>query len=249
MSLPLDDLRPTEAAERRMSIVLRIVRTAFVVLMFTFALLAALQQQQSEKRLFVTDTRGWMPVIAAVGVAAILILTAIAFDLATPKKKISTITGVIFGILAGVLATAALGFIVDLLLESWVQNKDAMDVLRPVANSFKVLIGITLCYVGVTTILQSQDDFRLVIPYVEFAKQIRGIRPLLIDTSALIDGRLIDIGATGFLQAPLIIPRFVIAELQTLADSQDQYKRAKGRRGLDLASKLQRTPRLEVTVD
>ena len=81
MSLPLDDLRPTEAAERRLAIVLRIVRTAFVVLMFTFALLAALQQQQSEKRLFVTDTRGWMPVIAAVGVAVILILTAIAFDL------------------------------------------------------------------------------------------------------------------------------------------------------------------------
>lgn len=249
MSLPLDDLRPTEAAERRMSIVLRIVRTAFVVLMFTFALLAALQQQQSEKRLFVTDTRGWMPVIAAVGVAIILIVTAIAFDLATPKKKISTITGVIFGILAGVLATAALGFIVDLLLESWVQNKDAMDVLRPVANSLKVLIGITACYVGVTTILQTQDDFRLVIPYVEFAKQIRGTRPLLIDTSALIDGRLIDVGATGFLQAPLIIPRFVIAELQTLADSQDQLKRAKGRRGLDLASRLQRTPRLEVTID
>jgi uncharacterized protein YacL len=246
MSLPLDDLRPTEAAERRMAIVLRIVRTSFVVLMFTFALLAALQQQQSEKRLFGS---GWMPVIAAVGVAIILILTAIAFDLATPKKKISTITGVIFGILAGVLSTAALGFIVDLLLESWVQNKDAMDVLRPVANSFKVLIGITLCYVGVTTILQSQDDFRLVIPYVEFAKQIRGTRPLLIDTSALIDGRLIDVGATGFLQAPLIIPRFVIAELQTLADSQDQFKRAKGRRGLDLASRLQRTPRLEVTID
>ena len=232
-----------------MAIVIRIVRTAFVVLMFTFALLAAIQQQQSDKRLFITDTRGWMPVIAAVGVAVILIVIAIAFDLATPKKKISTITGVIFGILAGVLATAALGFIVDLLLESWVQNKDAMDALRPVANSFKVLIGITLSYVGVTTVLQTQDDFRLVIPYVEFAKQIRGVRPLLIDTSALIDGRLIDVGATGFLQAPLVIPRFVIAELQTLADSQDAHKRAKGRRGLELATRLQRTPRLEVTID
>ncbi len=217
--------------------------------MFTFALLAALQQQQSEKRLFLSESGGWMPVIASISVAAILIVVAIAVDFATPKKKISTITGVIFGILAGVLATAALGFIVDLLLESWVQNKDAIDVLRPVANSLKVLIGITLSYIGVTTVLQTQDDFRLVIPYVEFAKQIRGVRPLITDTSALIDGRLPDVATTGFLQAPIVIPRFVIVELQTLADSDDSLKRAKGRRGLELAAKLQRIPRLDVTID
>jgi uncharacterized protein YacL len=249
MSLLNDDLGPAEAAERRKSIVLRIVRAAFVVLMITFSLLAALQQQQSDKRLFLSDTRGWMPVIAAVSVSFILIAVAIAVDLATPKKKVSTITGVIFGILAGVLATAALGFIIDLLLESWVQNRDAMDVLRPVANSVKVLIGITLSYIGVTTVLQTEDDFRLVIPYVEFAKQIRGVKPFLIDTSVLIDGRLADIASTGFLQAPLLIPRFVVNELQILADSADALKRTKGRRGLEYTSRLQRTPRLDVMVD
>ena len=249
MSTSLEDLRPTEAADRRRTIVLRIVRAAFVALMITFALLAALQQQQSEKRLFLSESGGWMPVIASISVAAILIVVAIAVDFATPKKKISTITGVIFGILAGVLATAALGFIIDLLLESWVQNKDAIDVLRPVANSLKVLIGITLSYIGVTTVLQTQDDFRLVIPYVEFAKQIRGVRPLITDTSALIAGRLPDVATTGFLQAPIVIPRFVIVELQALADSDDPLKRAKGRRGLELAAKLQRIPRLDVTID
>ena len=169
MSTPLEDLGPTEAADRRRTIVLRIVRAAFVALMVTFALLAALQQQQSEKRLFLSESGGWMPVIASLSVAAILIVVAVAVDFATPKKKISTITGVIFGILAGVLATAALGFIIDLLLESWVQNKEAIDVLRPVANSLKVLIGITLSYIGVTTVLQTQDDFRLVIPLVYFS--------------------------------------------------------------------------------
>lgn len=249
MSTPLEDLGPTEAADRRRTIVLRIVRAAFVALMVTFALLAALQQQQSEKRLFLSESGGWMPVIASLSVAAILIVVAVAVDFATPKKKISTITGVIFGILAGVLATAALGFIIDLLLESWVQNKEAIDVLRPVANSLKVLIGITLSYIGVTTVLQTQDDFRLVIPYVEFAKQIRGVRPLITDTSALIDGRLPDVATTGFLQAPIVIPRFVIVELQALADSDDPLKRAKGRRGLELAAKLQRIPRLDVSID
>ena len=75
------------------------------------------------------------------------------------------------------------------------------------------------------------------------------MRPLLIDSSVLIDGRIIDIAGTGFLQAPLIIPRFVVAELQTLADSQDSLKRAKGRRGLDYIARLQRTPRIDVSVD
>ena len=249
MSLPEELIKPVEAAQRRTTIVLRIVRAVFVALMTTFALLAALQQQQSEKRLFIGDNRGWMPVIVAVGVSLILVVGAIAIDLATPKKKISAITGVIFGVLAGVLATAALGFIIDLLLESWMQNKDALDVVRPVANSLKVLIGITLSYIGTVTIIQTQDDFRLVIPYVEFAKQIRGVRPLLLDSSSLIDGRITDVAATGFLQGPVIIPRFVVQELQTLADSADSLKRARGRRGLDMVTRVQRLPRVDVSIE
>ena len=94
----------------------------------------------------------------------------------------------------------------------------------------KVLIGITFSYLGVTTVLETQDDFRLVLPYVEFAKQLRGTRPMLLDTSALIDGRIADVAGTGFLQAPVVVPRFVIAELQTLSDSAEPMKRAKGRR-------------------
>lgn len=113
----------------------------------------------------------------------------------------------------------------------------------------KVIIGIILCYLSVSVVLTTKDDFRLVIPYVEFAKQVRGVRPLLVDTSALIDGRINDLGQTGFFDAPIIIPQFVIDELQTLADSGDRLKRSRGRRGLDLVSKLQNNPYLDVTID
>ncbi|MBX3382631.1 MAG: hypothetical protein KF864_03880 [Phycisphaeraceae bacterium] len=249
MTPPAEHAHPAEAAARRRAIVLRVVRAAFFILMITFSLLAALQQQQSDSKIFTPDTSWWVPVGLFLAVAVFLYGAAIAVDIATPQKKIATITGVMFGIIAGVLATAALGFIIDLLLESWVQDAKAVDALKPIVNFVKVLMGITFCYIGVTTVLQTQDDFRLVIPYVEFAKQIRGVRPLLIDSSVLIDGRIIDIAGTGFLQAPLIIPRFVVAELQTLADSQDSLKRAKGRRGLDYIARLQRTPRIDVSVD
>lgn len=113
----------------------------------------------------------------------------------------------------------------------------------------KVLIGIILCYLSVSVVLTTKDDFRLVIPYVEFAKQVRGVRPLLVDTSALIDGRINDLGQTGFFDAPIIVPRFVIDELQALADSSDRLKRSRGRRGLDMVAKLQSNPYLDVTID
>ena len=91
----------------------------------------------------------------------------------------------------------------------------------------------------------------MVIPYVEFAKQIRGPKPLLLDTSVLIDARITDIAATGFIQVPVVIPRFVIGELQALADSSDKLKRTKGRRGLETIQKLQRmrTSGLDITID
>jgi uncharacterized protein YacL len=111
------------------------------------------------------------------------------------------------------------------------------------------MLGLCLCYLGVTTVLQTQDEFRIVIPYVEFAKQIRGVRPLVLDTSALIDGRIADVAATGLIQAPLVVPRFVLAELQLLGDSGDKLKRAKGRRGLDIVARLQRQGTLDVKLD
>jgi len=181
--------------------------------------------------------------------ALIVFAIALLVDLMTPRKKISTIGGVVIGVLAGMLATWALGFVIDLVVEGWIPNKDELNALAPTVNQLKILLGITLCYLGVTTVLQTQDDFRLVIPYIEFVKQFRGVRPLLIDSSVLIDGRIADVATTGFLQAPVIIPRFVVHELQVLADSADTMTRAKGRRGLDVIARMQRAPRLDVTID
>ena len=87
------------------------------------------------------------------------------------------------------------------------------------------------------------------IPYVEFAKQMRGVRPLLVDTSILIDGRIEALGQTGFLQVPLIVPQFVIDELQVLADSGDKLKRARGRRGLSIVGQLQSNPYVDISID
>ena len=211
----------------------------FVILFMTVALLTIIRtpDNSADQEIF---EQWWIPVGASLVLAAGFLMA----DLLTPRKKISTLSGMMLGMLAGLLAAVALGFVIDLVAESW----DLTKVPRVVGLA-KVLVGIALCYLGITTVLQTQDDFRLVIPYVEFAKQMRGVRPLLLDTSALIDARIVDVAETGISQAPLLIPQFVIAELQRLADSADRLKRSRGRRGLDVVARLQRSPLLDVSID
>lgn len=75
-----------------------------------------------------------------------------------------------------------------------------------------------------------------------------GLRKLLLDTSALIDGRIVDVAETGFLGGSLIVPRFVLAELHRVADSSDLLRRNRGRRGLNMLNKLQRNDMVPVRI-
>jgi len=117
-----------------------------------------------------------------------------------------------------------------------------------VVRNMNLVLGCVSCYLSISFILQTKDDFRFIIPYVEFNKQTKGSRPILLDTSILIDGRITDIGSTGIFESQLIVPRFVLDELQLVADSSDKLKRNRGRRGLDVLAKLRALPQVEVFI-
>lgn len=235
---PTPELSPAEIARRQRQALVRVLRLSFIVILATVTLLTIYRGVDAG----VTDvlTTRW-PITLAV--AAIAGLLAILIDIFTPQKKISTLFSILFGLLGAMLVTAAIGVVVDVLARSYEFER------TEVVAALKLLIGICLAYLGISTVLQTQDDFRLVIPYVEFAKQIRGTRPLVLDSSALIDARIVELAQTGLIQSQLVIPTFVVAELQTLADSGDRLKRQRGRRGLDVVSKLQRTAGLDVALD
>src|SRR5207244_3098163 len=110
----------------------------------------------------------------------------------------------------------------------------------------ELLITVVCCYLSVSTLLQTKDEFRFIIPYVEFSKQVKGGRPLVLDTSVIIDGRIADICDTGMIDTKLIVPRFVLQELQSIADSSDKIKRNRGRRGLDMLKRMQTNPKVEL---
>ena len=110
----------------------------------------------------------------------------------------------------------------------------------------KLLVGACAIFLCVSFVMQTKDDFRFVIPYLEFAKETKGQHPFLLDTSVIIDGRIADIADTRILESPLVVPRFVLEELQDIADSSDKLKRNRGRRGLDMLNRLQSNDKIDV---
>jgi len=94
----------------------------------------------------------------------------------------------------------------------------------------------------------NKEDFSLIIPYVRFAPQAKPENRLVLDTSVIIDGRIADLIESGFIEGILIVPRFVLTELQQIADSNDPVVRARGRRGLEMLTRIQQNKRNEVKI-
>ena len=120
--------------------------------------------------------------------------------------------------------------------------------IRPVLDLVKVLLGASAVFMCVSFVLQTKDDFRFVIPYVEFARESKGARPLLLDTSAIIDGRIADVADTRVLESEVVVPRCVLTELHAIADSDDKLKRNRGRRGLDVLNRLRASKKLDIRI-
>ncbi|MEO6871896.1 MAG: PIN domain-containing protein [Chthoniobacterales bacterium] len=113
----------------------------------------------------------------------------------------------------------------------------------------RLVVYCAFGYLGTMLAMRSnRDEFSLIIPYVRFARETTQHEPLVVDTNVIIDGRIADLCATGFLSRSLIVPRFVLGELQLLADSRDNIKRERGRRGLDILNQLQKVREIDLTI-
>ena len=171
----------------------------------------------------------------------------IVADLLITNKRIDMISSVYFGLVVGLFLTyiinVALTPVFGMLGEQTVGIRP--EFLRSVIVSF---IGASVCYSCVSLLWQTKDDFRFVIPYVEFSKDVKGSKPCVLDTSVVIDGRIADIIDTGILDNQLIMPRFVLAELQGIADSNDKMRRSRGRRGLDVLDRLRNNPSIDFKI-
>ncbi len=113
---------------------------------------------------------------------------------------------------------------------------------------FQIIFTLIFCYLGMTISIKGKDEFNLVIPYVRFTREDRGRQMYLLDTSVIIDGRISGVCEAHFLEGKFVIPRFILNELQQIADSSDDVKRASGRRGLDMLDRIKKISGIEVII-
>jgi uncharacterized protein YacL len=158
-------------------------------------------------------------------------------DILIRRKQIEVVSAIYFGLLVGVLLSYLL-----------IQALSPVMAEQPIRHAVVMLTTLVLPYICISILLQTKDNFRFVIPYVEFAKEVKGGKPLILDSSALIDGRIADLLDTHILDSPMVVPQFVLHEVQDIADSNDKARRTRGRRGLEVLSKLQNHPGCEVRV-
>ena len=180
------------------------------------------------------------PMIAFFSMMAFALLFLVV-DVWVPRKNIEIVSSIYFGLLVGFL----LAFMIMVALAPMLRPDGAF---APYATAVTILAFVIMPYVSITFLLQTRDQFRFVIPYVEFARELKGGRPLILDSSALIDGRIADIVDTNVVDAQVIVPQFILHEVQDIADSHDKVRRSRGRRGLDILKRLQQDPKIEVKV-
>jgi len=147
------------------------------------------------------------------------------------------------------LSAAVFGIILGLIVAQLFGNFLVLFKLPPETDYFlRAFFTLIFIYLGLTLGLKGKEEFHLVIPYVRFKREELREEPIVVDTSSIIDGRILDLVRTGFLEARLIVPRFVLKELQILADSTEHLKRQRGKRGIEVLHSLKKEHNVEVVI-
>jgi len=147
------------------------------------------------------------------------------------------------------LSALTFGIGVGLLISYMVGSSPLLQEGDPQMIYLAQLALFMICpYLATVIALRGKDEFNLVIPYVRFVPHDVDVPLVVVDTSVLIDGRIARLCESGFMSAALVIPRFVLAELQSVADSNDPHKQARGRRGLEILGELRKIKNIDIRI-
>ncbi len=177
--------------------------------------------------------------LQGVGVGVAVSFLVILLEKSMGKVSLRGLSAAVFGLVLALIISSFLNKAIDQIPE--------LDI--SIAALLKLSLLLILSYFGVILSMRGRDEFNLIIPYVKFDRQDQKDSILILDTSAVIDGRIFDICQTKFVEGRFILPGFVLKELQQVADSHDVLKRARGRRGLDLLNKIKKTTSINLKID
>lgn len=147
------------------------------------------------------------------------------------------------------LSSAVFGLILGLIMAKLVGDAFSLaQIATDSIYSVRVTLTLVFCYLGMAVALRGKDEFNIIIPYVRLRRQDQSEGVVLLDTSVIIDGRILDILKTKFLEGKIVVPKFVLKELQQIADSTDPIKRQRGRRGLEMLHTIQKESGMTITM-
>ena len=178
----------------------------------------------------------WALVGAAIGVGLAGVIILIEAGLG--KLSLRGLSAAVFGLILALIISRFLTGAIDLIPD--------MDPVF--GSSLKLVLVLVMGYFGMVFAMRGRDEFNIIIPYIKFDRQDQKDTVLILDTSVIIDGRILDICQTKFLEGRFVIPGFVLKELQQVADSQDPLKRNRGRRGLDILNKIKKLQHVGVRI-
>ncbi len=178
----------------------------------------------------------WIRLLVGAGAGSMLVLLE-AFIHRVGRVSVRGFSSAVFGLLFGLIMAKLVSDAIELI---------PLDV--GTASTVRVSLTWAFCYLGMAMALRGRDEFSVIIPYVRLSRHDRAEESYLVDTSAIIDGRLLDLCKTRFVVGRLVIPRFVLKELQAVADSADPIKRSRGRRGLEILNQLRQLNTIDVRI-
>ncbi len=177
----------------------------------------------------------WGHIGAVIGLGGSILI--ILLEMVMKRFSVRNLSAAVFGLIFGFFMAWVLTSVMKLIPMS-----------LQLFSSLQIIMILIFCYLGMVIAMRGKDEFNLIIPYVKFVRQDKKDDIVLLDTSVIIDGRIADIFHTHFVEGRIVIPRFVLKELQQVADSQDPLKRNRGRRGLDVLNKIQKSTDLDVRI-
>ena len=164
--------------------------------------------------------------------------TLIGLDVSLKGFSLRAFSCATFGLLLGTMV-------------AWLIDRTDLFVYADGKTVWLVRLGLFLSfgYLGMVLAIRSnKEDFALLIPYIRFRSQNKPENMIVLDTSVIIDGRIADLIDSRFVEGIIVVPKFVLHELQFIADSNDATRRARGRRGLETLSRIRQNSRSEVRI-
>jgi uncharacterized protein YacL len=179
------------------------------------------------------------PLISA-SAAALVALGIIFFELRIRRASLKTLIGAAFGSIMGIVGAYLIG--------SLISSQESMAVAPGTKTFLTLALTFFMAYIGLMVGAAKGDYLELSALGGIFSDKASKRDLKILDTSVVIDGRIADVAETGFLSGTLIIPQFILRELQQVADSPDASKRQRGRRGLDMLHRLQNNSSLDIQI-